>query len=160
MDAVNDLARATRLRFDLAFRSRIDAHGITLEEKVRARPGICVVKPAGKLEFALDTTLLQLGVLESGFDILFSGTPVASDIVRWDATLPNAPVKIRTETGDATVDTLEGTIYTKVFATGAVTAWDTFDDMGYLQVGASASRGTVSIDVSKLGIVGLAGDTV
>jgi hypothetical protein len=172
MDAVNDLAQVTRLRFDLAFRSRIDALGIALEERDRARPGICIAKPAGRLEFKLNTQFLRLSALETDFDILFSGTRVASDIVRWDATLPNGPVKIKTKVGDATINTLEGTIFTKVSAiapprsdtsctgdpVGMVASWDTFDEMGYLHAEADASLGTAKLDVTSLGIVGLAGD--
>lgn len=173
MDAVNDLAQSTRLRFDLTFHSRIvDAPGNTLDEKDRARPGICVTKPAGKLEFRLDTRLLRLSALESGFDILFSGIRVASDIVRWDATLPSGPARIRTTAGDATIGTLEGTIFTQVSPiapprcdtsgtgdpAGVVASWETFDDMGYLYVEADASLGTATLDVTRVGIAGLAGD--
>jgi hypothetical protein len=172
VDPVDDFRQASRMRFDLNLHYKIDALARTQEEKDRGTSGICLQKPPGKLEFTLNTQFLNISALKTNFDILFTGTKISANRVRWDATLPTGPVAVKTKVADATIKNLAGSFETVVSSIapplsdtscsgeqqGLIAAFTTPDDSGQLSADADAGFTTATISVSRLQVVGNAGD--
>jgi hypothetical protein len=113
MDLVSELRDATRLVLNISFHFEVNALSNTWSSGDRSIQGICLTKPAGKLEFTLNTSVLNIKAIQKNpFDLKFVGAAKDQQTVVWTPQLPDPHPSLSVGGFNETIDSLTGSVTT------------------------------------------------